>query len=232
MDAPTPIDFTHSSKNNQLSEKEKIKSDLTEKYKEILKIHLEGRTFKEEKVKSWLNNILIDAKDYFVKKYPNYDLFLFAHIISQNLFYLSNSDGILSNASDAHNFVYYSNEFFYCILRFVFYKHYDLNYSIENYEDEIIQKTNEILKKYLEDRKFIKENAEKNNLNINSEIANFIIDKEKYLRVFIINKIYKKPLLGKFCFKYLSHGKNIYSKIIQTYDNDDLQCINYVFFFR
>ena len=232
MDAPTPIDFSYSNKNNQLSEKEIIKSDLSEKYKEILKIHLEGRTFKEEKVKSWLNNILIDAKDYFVKKYPNYDLFLFAHIISQNLFYLSNSDGILSNASDAHNFVYYSNEFFYCILRFVFYKHYDLNYSIENYEDEIIQKTNEILKKYLEDRKFIKENAEKNNLNINSEIANFIIDKEKYLRVFIINKIYKKPLLGKFCFKYLSHGKNIYSKIIQTYENDDLECINYVFFFR
>ena len=102
MDAPTPIDFSYSNKNNQLSEKEIIKSDLSEKYKEILKIHLEGRTFKEEKVKSWLNNILIDAKDYFVQKYPNYDLFLFAHIISQNLFYLSNSDGILSNTSDAH----------------------------------------------------------------------------------------------------------------------------------
>ena len=232
MDAPTPIDFSYSSKNNQLSEKEIIKSDLTEKYKEILKIHLEGRTFKEEKVKSWLNNILIDVKDYFVKKYPNYDLFLFAHIIPNSLYYRSNSNGVFLNDSDAHNFVDYYNEFFYCILRFVFYKHYDLNYSIENYEDEIIQKINEILKKYLEDRKFIKENAEKNNLNINSEIVDFILEKEKYLRFFTINKIYKKPLLGKFYFKYLSYGKNIYSKIIQTYDNDDLQCINYVFFFR
>ena len=216
MDTPTPNKTSYSNK-NELSEKEIIKLDITEKFKELLKIHLEGRTFKEEKIKSWLNNILEDAKDYFVKKYTNYDIFLFVHISSKDLYYRSNADAILVNNSDAHDFVDYYNDYFYCILRFIFYKHYDLDYSIENYEDEIIQKTNEILKKYLEDRKFIKENAEKNNLNINSEIANFILDKEKYLRIFTINKIYKKPLSGKkYFFKYYSYGKNIYSKIIKN----------------
>ena len=230
MAAPTPKESSYSI--NNLSEKEIIKSDLIGKYKEILQIHLEDRTFKEEKVKSWLNNILLDAKDYFVKKYKNYDIFLFAQIAPRNLYYRSNADAILIDDSDAHNFVDYYNEFFYCILRYIFYRHYDFDYSIEKYEDEIIQKTNEILKKYLEDRKFNKENNEKNNININSEIVNYILEKEKNLRIFTINKIYKKPLLGKFCFKYLSYGKNIYSKIIQTYDNEDLECIHFLFFFK
>ena len=231
MDTPTPNKSSYSSK-NELSEKEMIKSDIIEKYKEILKIHLEGRPFKEEKVKSWLNNILEDAKTYFIKKYTNYDIFLFVQIRSNDLYYRSNADAILLQNSDAHDFADYYNDFLYCILRFFFYKHYDLDYSIENYEDEIIQKTNEILKKYLEDRKFIRENAEKNNLNINSEIVNFILDKEKYLRIFTINKIYKKPLTGKYFFKYYSYGKNIYSKIIQTYENEDLECIHFLFFFK
>ena len=51
MDTPTSNKTSYSTK-NELSEKKIIKSDIKEKFKELLKIHLEGRTFKEEKVKS------------------------------------------------------------------------------------------------------------------------------------------------------------------------------------
>ena len=47
-----------------------------------------------------------------------------------------------------------------------------------------------------------------------------------------INKIYKKPIDGKYFYKYLCHGKNIYSKIIQTYENEYLQCVLFAFFFK
>jgi hypothetical protein len=40
----------------------KITKDLEMKYKEILAKHLDERKIKEEKVYSWMNNVLIDAK--------------------------------------------------------------------------------------------------------------------------------------------------------------------------
>ena len=229
MAAPPPIKFMSSGIN---LDKEKIESDLTSKYKQILKNHLEGRPFKENKIKTWLNNILMEAKEYFINKYSGYDIFLFTQLRANSITYRSNSNCIIVVGTDGHNFAEYETDDFYCILRFCYFKHYDLNYNIEEYEDDIIQKGDEILKKYLEDRKYIRENAEKNNLSINDEYVNFILGKEKYLRMFTINKIYKKPIVGKYFFKYLCHGKNIYSKIIQTYDNEYLQCVHFTFFFK
>ena len=229
MTTPPPIDYKPK---NDTSLKDQIKEDLIQKYKEILKIHLDGRAFKEDKVKFWLNNILTDAKEYFIKKYPNYDIFLFTQICDGQIYYRSNSNAILVTKTDAHDFADYKSDDFYCILRFAFMKHYNLDYNIEEYEDAIIQKGDEILRKYLEDRKFIHENADDNNIRINDEYVNFILEKEKYLRVFVISKIYKKPVPGKYYFKYLCHGKDIYTKIIQTYDNENLECVHFLFFLK
>jgi len=56
---------------------QQINKDLQNEYKKILEKHLSGRTIKEDKINSWMDNILSDAKEYFIKNYPNYDLFLF-----------------------------------------------------------------------------------------------------------------------------------------------------------
>ena len=229
MEAAPPTNFKTV---ENTSDKDQIKSDLKVKYKEILKVHLEGRALNEQKIKTWLNNILIDAKEYFIKKYKDYDIFLFTQIVPNKIVYRSNANGILITKTDAHNFVEYQNNDFYCILRFMYFKHYNLDYNIEEYEDEIIQKGDVILKKYLEDRQYIQENAEKNNVSINDECVDFILGKEKYLRVFTINKIYQKPVNGNYFFKYLCFGKSVYFKIIQTYENDYLQCVHFTFFFK
>ena len=50
--------------------------------------------------------------------------------------------------------------------------------------------------------------------------------------VFFLNEIYQNPIKSKFYFKYLSYGKDIYSKIMQTYVNDSLKCYHYTFFFK
>ena len=46
-----------------------INEDLKKEYKIILEKHLKGRVLKEDKINSWMDNILIEAKEYFIKKY-------------------------------------------------------------------------------------------------------------------------------------------------------------------
>ena len=75
-------------------DKNQIVSDVRSKYEEILKLNLEGRIFKEDLIKSWLDNILNDAKDYFINKYPDYDIFLFTQLIPKSITYRSNSSKI------------------------------------------------------------------------------------------------------------------------------------------
>ena len=208
-----------------------ITNDLLKAYKDILVKHLDERILKEDKILSWMNNILIDAKEYFIKKYPNYDLFLYIYICPLNVYFYSNSYSISVKDIDWCDNIAFKTDNLYSCLYFFFYKHYELNYKIEEYENEIIQKEREILKKYLKEGKYGKE-CENYNKKINDEHSGFILKKENKLRCYFINEIYQNTTQDKYFFKYLSYGKDIYSKIIQTYDNNSLSCSHYVFFFK
>ena len=75
---------------NMNSIKDQIGKDLNEKYKEILKKHLDDRRFNIDKIYAWINNILEDAKEYFIKKYIDYNLFLYCYICPKSLTFRSN----------------------------------------------------------------------------------------------------------------------------------------------
>lgn len=208
-----------------------ITNDLLKAYKDILVKHLDERILKEDKILSWMNNILIDAKEYFIKKYPNYDLFLYIYVCPLNVYFYSNSYSISIKDIDWCSNIVFKTDNLYSCLYFFFYKHYELNYKLEEYENEIIQKGREILKKYFKEGKYGKE-CENYIKKINEEHTNFILSKENKLRCYFINEIYQNTTQDKYFFKYLSYGKDIYSKIIQTYDNNSLSCSHYVFFFK
>jgi hypothetical protein len=212
--------------------KQQIMSDLKIAFQEIINKHLDDRNYEENKVKNWISYILEDAKKYFIKKYPEYDIFLFSLIIPYNIYYRSNSTCIVEVEVDDHGFVDFNNNSIYSILRFCFFKHYNFTYHIEQFEDEIIQKGNEILEKYLDGREYNNEKADKYNFDINDEHVYFILEKEKYLRCFIINKIFQRPFFGKIYFKYLCYGKEVYRQIFQTFINNSLECYHFVFFFK
>ena len=222
----------NSGENKEAPFKMKILSDLEKIYKEILIKHLDERKFKEEKIYSWMNNILKDAKEYFIAKYPDYDIFLHIYICPKNIIFTGNFTSILLPSTDCPSSVNLNTDDLYSVLYFCFFKHYNLNYSLEEFENEIIQKGNDILIKYLEERKFNYDKSNNYNININNDHCNFIVGKENKCRCFILNEIYKNPIQNKYYFKYLIHGKEIYSKIIQTYSNDSLTCCHYVFFFK
>ena len=89
------------------------------------------------------------------------------------------------------------------------------------------------MRKYLQGKKTFEEECDDYNNDINSEHINFILSKEKNtLRCYFINEIFQNPIQGKYYFKYLSYGKQLYSKIFQTYENDSLISYHSVFFFK
>ena len=213
-------------------EKGQINTDLSKAYKEILIKHLDDRTFKEEKINSWMNNILIEAKEYFLKKYPNYNIFLYNYIYPTNVYFRSSGTSISLPSSDWVNSVDFKTNNLYSILYFFFYKNTNLLYNIEEYENEIIQKGNNLLQKNLKGKIYINDKLSNYNESINNEHIAFILNKENNMRCFCLNIIYKNPIQCKYFYKYISLGKEIYSKILQTYENDSLLCCHIVFFFK
>ena len=208
-----------------------INEDLKKEYKIILEKHLKGRVLKEDKINSWMDNILIEAKEYFIKKYPDYDLFLFVYTCPKNICFYGYNYSISVIDIDWCDSVNLSTDDLFSNLYFFFYKKHNLDYQIENYENEIIQKGGDILKKYLQDRNYGEE-CPKYNEYINNEYCDFILDKDNNVRCYFLSHIYQNPIKGKYYFKYLSHGKSIYSKYVQTYENDSLACCHYLFFFK
>lgn len=211
--------------------RDKILEDLKKEYKKILINNLDEREYKDDKIKTWVNNILIEAKNYFIKKYDGYDIFLFCLASEKgvNFRQITNSVGI--NNSDSAYFVDFETNTLYVVLNFFFFKHYTLDYSLEEIECDIIRKGNEILSKYLEDRKYVLEKITNYNSVINNEHINYILEKVNKLRCFTLNRIFQNPI-KRYYYNYLIHGKEIYSKIFQTYSNDSLTCCHEVFFFK
>ena len=213
---------------------QQITNDLKKEYKNILEKHLDGRIVTENKINSWMNNILIDAKNYFTSKYPDYDLFLYVFVCPRNIYFYPKGYSISLIGIDWSDFTEFITNDLYSSLRFLFYKRLELTYELEESENEIIQKGYEILKKYLKGRKFGNE-CDNYGKNINKDLCDYILSKNvggHNLRCYFLNEIFQCPIQNKYFFRYLSYGKQIHFKIFQAYDNDSLECCQHIFFFK
>ena len=214
------------------TDKASILKDLKKQYKELLTKHLNKKTFNKDEAKSWLNTILTEARDYFTKKYPNYAIFLFNYIKPRTVNIKGLCNSISSTKTDICDFVDLKTDNLYSVLYFFPYMDYKLSYSLDDFEDEIIQNGNEILKKYLDNVKYESSKMQTIINNINDDHIDFILEKESNLRAFFLTEIYENPIKEKYFFKYLSYGKDINTKIYQTYINESLTSCHYVFFFK
>ena len=213
------------------SMKEQILCDLKKQFKQIIINHLDEREYKDEKIKIWVNNILLEAKTYFINKYPSYDVFLFCLVSEKGVYYRQNTLYAALIRSDGGDFVDLETDSLYVTLRFFFFKHCKLTYSLDDIESDIIKKGNELLIKYLDERKYDYDKVDDYNKIINKEHISFILEKESQIRCYLLTRIFKNPI-KKYFFKYVVHGKDIYSKIFQNYANDSLTCCHDVFFFK
>ena len=211
--------------------RDKILEDLKKEYKKILINNLDEREYKDDKIKLWVNNIIIEAKNYFINKYDGYDIFLFCLVSEKGLYFRQIASNVGITKSDKSDFVDFETNTLYVLLNFFFFKHYNLDYSLEGSECDIIRKGNEILSKNLENRKYVLEKIKQYNSDINNEHIKYILEKVNKLRCFSLNRIFQNPI-KRYYYNYLIHGKQIYSKIFQTYSNDSLTCCHEVFFFK
>ena len=93
--------------------------------------------------------------------------------------YYSSHDSISNHNTGLNSYVVFSTDTIYSRINYFCYKHVELNYYPEKYENEIIQKGNEIMRKYLQGKKTFEEECDDYNNDINSEHINFILSKEK-----------------------------------------------------
>ena len=229
MEAPSPVNV------EDKSTKDIILDDLKKVYKDILSKYLDEREYKENKIRAWIDNILSEAKDYFIKKYPNYDIFLHVFVSTRNVYFRSNSDVIYCKSTDNNTSISFITDHLYSAIYFFFFQKKDLPFTLEDYESEIMQRGNDIMIKHLEDRKYNYDKIKQYNSDINNEHINLILEKienNQIIRCFCLNEIFQVPIKGKYAYKSLCYGKNIYSKICQSYSNDSLICFHHLFFFK
>ena len=229
MEAPSPVNA------EDKSTKDIIREDLKKAYKDILSKYLDEREYKENKIKSWIDNILSEAKDYFIKKYPNYDIFLHVFVATRNTYFRSNYNVIYSEKTDDDSSTSFLTDQLYSCIYFFFFQKKDLTFTLEDCESEIMQKGNDIMIKHLEERKYNYDKIQEYNKNINNEHIDFILEKienNQAFKCYCLNEIFQVPIKGKYVYKSLCYGKNIYSKISQSYANDSLICFHHLFFFK
>ena len=113
MEAPDPI-------GSGQTKKEEMINDLKNSFKNILEKYLDDREIKDEKMNNWMNNILIDAKEYFIKKYPNFNIFIQVYVKPRNIFFNSNTNVLYSKNSDDYDYTSIKTDYLYSIIYFFF----------------------------------------------------------------------------------------------------------------
>ena len=144
MEAPVP----------DINNKINIINDLKEQYSKILTKYLVDRVYNENSVKKWTNDILLEAKEYFIEKYSDYNLYLYCLISEAKTPFSQDYSCIFNGSNDIMSWVDFKNDSITCVLSIMIFKINNLDDPTNDFESNIIKKGNEIIIKYMENRKF------------------------------------------------------------------------------
>ena len=92
------------------SMRDKISKDLEKKGEEILKTHLDGRTYKEPKVNDWIQKIIEDFENYFSQKYSSYHLISFCLVCPKKTLYYTDDTAICVHDEEGHDFAVFDSD--------------------------------------------------------------------------------------------------------------------------
>lgn len=213
-------------KGEEKRKKDKIKDDLIQKGKEILKIHLDGRSYKEPKVNDWILNIINDFEQYFYQKYSSYHLFTFCFVCSKNTQYYSDSLSILLvDEEDSNCSVFNSNDL-HSVLRFFFFTNFTSN-PCPLLEPKVISTGNKLLYEIFDERKYgeiMIECCKK----LNGGVNKIILELDRRRRCLNTTLAFKKPFKD---FSYNFKIKSSYDlvRIIQTFITPEVEIWHFLF---
>ncbi len=206
--------------------KEKILDDLIKKGKEILKIHLDGRSYKEPKVNDWIQMILDEFEQYFNQKYSSYNLFLFCIVCSKRTSYYRDEKAILNKDKDDQDSVVFNTDDLHSVLYFFFFKNFTSK-PCPLLEPRVISYGNKLLYEIFDERKYgkiLSDCCKK----LNKEIDKIILDLDKSRYSLSITFAFKKRLKD---FSYNFKWKATYdlARIIQTFITSETEIWHFLF---
>ena len=217
MEAPIPKGFD---KNIILENMKKICENI------LLNI-LEGKEYKNEKVKIWGETIITEIKVSLAKKYPEFGYEIFFYI-SKKTAYVSHGKCIYFSNTDNAFIVSYHNEHLYSEIRIFANKlSRNENLFLENIEEDSILKINETISSSLENKIFVFEEFKKVVDNLTQSINLILLKRNKKpcsYHVCYINKLPIKNLY--FTYKFFNLE---YKPLFFSYSNDSLSCRCYLF---
>lgn len=199
--------------------------DCEKKGKEILKKHLDGRSYKEEKTYDWINTIINDFESYFYQKYPSYYIFSFCFICPKTTFYLTDNKSIVSK-EEAGSKAVFSSDDIQSALSFFFFKNFT-SISCPYLEPRLIKYGNKLLYEIFDERKFamiLQECC----IRLNKEVGSNILKIFTLKRFLIITYAFKKPATD-FSYNFKTKPPFNLSKIIQTFVTDDIEVWHFLF---
>ena len=194
--------------------KEKIVEWFDKKGKEILRIHLDGRSYKEPKVNEWIQLILDEFEQYFYQKYSSYNLFLFCIVCSKSTLYYSDEKVILNADKDGQDSAVFNTYDLHSVLYFFFFNNFTSK-PCPLLEPRVITYRNKLLYELFDERKYSKI-LHDCCTKLNKETDKIILDLDNNCNCLNITFAFKKPLKD---FSYNFKGKASYdlARIIQTF---------------
>jgi hypothetical protein len=211
--------------NQNENPKEIMRQDLMQNGFLILKKHLDGRSYKEEKTYDWINTIINDFESYFYQKYPSYYIFSFCFICPKTTFYLTDNKSIVSK-EEAGSKAVFSSDDIQSALSFFFFKNFT-SISCPYLEPRLIKYGNKLLYEIFDERKFamiLQECC----IRLNKEVGSNILKIFTLKRFLIITYAFKKPATD-FSYNFKTKPPFNLSKIIQTFVTDDIEVWHFLF---
>ena len=208
------------------SPKEIMRKDLMKKGEEILKRHLDGRGYKEEKVNEWIKTINEDFEKYFYEKYPKFNLFVFCLVCSKNTLYYCDDKSILLTDEEAQDTSVFNTDDLHSVLYFFSFKNFS---STANafLEPRIISLGNKLLYEIFDERKYGKALTDCC-VRLNKELNKSILEVDRRRRCLNMTFAFKKPLKD-FSYNFRMKSSFDLARIIQTFFTADTEVYHLLF---
>ena len=213
---------------NAPSNLEEIEEDMKGMIKTILEKYLSCRTFNQENVKNWGENIMSEIHQTISEIYPQFGYGIFFYM-SEKTAYVSNHRAIYYNKTDLMLLVSYKTEDFNSEIRLIACKKRESQQNFFNnlYNQDFYININNKLADYLSGRIFDFEKFSEIIDDILEKVNKMLLDKENYPSSFLTGYINKQPEYGV-CFHHKFFDLK-FSPVTLEYSNSSFICRLFLF---
>ena len=211
---------------NAPSNLEEIEEDMKGMIKTILEKYLSCRTFNQENVKNWGENIMSEIHQNISEIYPQFGYGIFFYMAERTA-YVSNHRAIYYKKTDLTLLVSYKTDDFYSEIRLVACKKRESQQNFLNNDQDFYININNKLSDYLSGRIFDLDKFSEIIDDILEKVNKMLLNKENYPCSYLIGYINEQPETGV-CFHHKFFDLK-FSPVTLEYSNNSFICRLFLF---